>query len=393
MATNVKEFVEKIDTGLKATKDYKRFLYRFKIDGVSTKGVLDYSSKEWDKKTRISQAKEHVVNAKKQNKEIIIGLSENSTLDSLARFYFGTVCDDTEWTTNRKKSYNIYLGDCRTKDEIIEDDKKSIKLHQPKYKIGKKKIKDIRLADIDNLKVGMNKEGFSKQTKNGCSPRTQKKILIQILKPILVYAQDNKLLTDIPTIKAPTQTNNKKIVTEPIETIIKLYKSIHTLYEDNSFYRALFLFALYGRRWNEIRTIEWSDVNFLNNQYTIRAANNKIGSAQTYDLPADIVESLQGIQDNNKGLIFKSPITGKELHSPKKQLAHIKKDSGVTELTMHYFRHILVSAMGERGIATTVLSASLGHTNLETVNNFYLSANHTSSSKVANEAVQNILKG
>ena len=51
---------------------------------------------------------------------------------------------------------------------------------------------------------------------------------------------------------------------------------------------------------------------------------------------------------------------------------------------MHYFRHILVSAMGEVGVPTTILSASLGHTNLDTVNTFYLSANHTNSSKVVN---------
>jgi integrase len=55
---------------------------------------------------------------------------------------------------------------------------------------------------------------------------------------------------------------------------------------------------------------------------------------------------------------------------------------------MHYFRHILVSAMGEIGTATTVLSASLGHTNLATVNDFYLSANHTKGSRVANDAIE-----
>ncbi len=46
--------------------------------------------------------------------------------------------------------------------------------------------------------------------------------------------------------------------------------------------------------------------------------------------------------------------------------------------------------MGEMGTATTILSASLGHTNLDTVNNFYLSANHTKASSEANDIIKTI---
>ena len=59
---------------------------------------------------------------------------------------------------------------------------------------------------------------------------------------------------------------------------------------------------------------------------------------------------------------------------------------------MHYFRHILVSAMGETGTANTVLSASLGHTSLQTVNDYYLSANHTKASAQANQAITKLLE-
>ena len=36
---------------------------------------------------------------------------------------------------------------------------------------------------------------------------------------------------------------------------------------------ALFLFALYGRRWNEIRTLCWEDIDFQKEVYTIRKEN------------------------------------------------------------------------------------------------------------------------
>ena len=83
--------------------------------------------------------------------------------------------------------------------------------------------------------------------------------------------------------------------------------------------------------------------------------------------------------------------TGKELYPPKKQLAKLKTSVGIENLIMHYFRHILISAMGEAGTATTILSASLGHTNLDTVNNFYLSANHTKASQEANKTIDTLV--
>lgn len=49
--------------------------------------------------------------------------------------------------------------------------------------------------------------------------------------------------------------------------------------------------------------------------------------------------------------------------------------------------------MGESGVAGTILSASLGHTNLDTVNQFYLSANHTKASVEANKALGIIVSG
>lgn len=47
----------------------------------------------------------------------------------------------------------------------------------------------------------METKGYTKQTQNGCSPRTIKKVLIQTLKPIMQYAYDNKVITDIPKIE------------------------------------------------------------------------------------------------------------------------------------------------------------------------------------------------
>jgi len=286
----------------------------------------------------------------------------NSTLNHIAQEYFDKKCEQTAWTKARRENYALYW----------------------EKSIGNKKVRDIRQIHIDTVKTQMMKKGHSKQSENGVSPRTVKKTLVQVLKPILEYAKANKIIDDLPTFDVPKQTRQKKIVNDAGTKLATLYQTTMSLYAEDPFYRALFLFALYGRRWNEIRTLQWSDIDYLNGTYTIRAENNKINMTQTYELASPIAEALSVIKDDNRGLIFKSPTTGRELYPPKRQLAKLKEAANIPELTMHYFRHILVSAMGELGTATTVLSASLGHVNLDTVNNFYLSANHIKASKEAN---------
>jgi integrase len=237
----------------------------------------------------------------------------------------------------------------------------------------------------------METKGKGKQTIDGCSPRTIIQVIAKILKPILQFAVDNDVLTKIPKIEVPKiPKDDKKKVTNATDKFIMLYKSIITLYKNDPFYRALFLFAWYGRRWNEIRTLEWNDIDFLNSSYTIRAVNNKSGLEQQYDLPIAISEALQHIKD--RGLVFPSPVTGGYLFPPKRQLKKIKEYANIPELTMHYFRHILVSTMGESGVADSILSASLGHSvNSNLVKTTYQTINHKKSSKEANNAIDTIV--
>lgn len=368
MAVDRKQFVHKVDVGIKADKTYTKFYLSFKLDDKTKQKVLDFTGKQWDKKTRISQAKRELQNLKDKQVDTGVNFTENTRLNDVADIFFTMACDNTDWTKSRKDTYTLYCSNA----------------------IGKKPIKNIRQVDIDKLRKSMETKGYSKQNENGCSPRTIKKVLIQIVKPILQYAKDNKVIDEIPTIKTPKQKRQKKLVVDATAKLTTLYKTIMSMYEDNPFYRGLFLFALYGRRWNEIRTLQWSDINQLNATYTIREENNKIGQNQTYELSQPIIDAISEIKDDHEGLIFKSPVTGKELYPPKKQLARLKEQASIPELTMHYFRHILVSAMGEAGTASTILSASLGHTNLDTVNQFYLSANHVKASKETNLTIEHI---
>ena len=80
-------------------------------------------------------------------------------------------------------------------------------------------------------------------------------------------------------------------------------------------------------------------------------------------------------------LVFKSPQTNRMLNSPRRQLSKLKDETGIQELTMHYFRHLLATALSEYGAAAPVMSAALGHTRSDSVDIYYRSANHLKGSQ------------
>jgi len=376
-----KEFKNVMDQpkGLRANKDYTRFYYRFKIDGREYNKVFDYSQKTWDKKIRKTNATEEAI---KHRKEII-----NNDSDFTIDTKFTDLTEEyikNKWNAEYNKDQKKWIANSKWHNEKI------IMLDHYIYPhIKDKKASAIKERDIDRIRLAMEKQGYGRQNKDGCSPRTIRKVLLQVLKPILDYGYRNGALKKMPEFDVPDKPD-KKEVDNGTERLTTLYRTITTLYADNHFYRALFLFALFGRRWNEIRTLQWTDINFNEECYTIRPENSKIKKKKTYTLAKDIMEALSHFRDS-KGLVFISPVTGRELSLPKVQIAKLKKASGIEELTLHYFRHIMATALSDVGMVGTVLSASLGHNNTQTVDNYYRTANSLKGSQEATTAIEHIL--
>ena len=373
MASVPKEFINVISSlrGLRANKDFTRFHYRFKVLDKEHYKTIDYTKKTWTPKVRKDMARKEAEDFKEQKRiELENPFNPDTKLNYIKDEYFTKKCIDSDWNKARKRLYELYIEPF----------------------IGNKKVSRIIENDIDTIRKNMETTNYHQHMKGGNSIRSIEKVLLQTLKPILEYAESNgALIKKIPQINIPNRKKNrKKVVNNGSQKLSLLYNVIQKRYEHDPFYRALFLFALFGRRWNEIASLEWTDIDFTNNSYAIQAENNKIGNQQTYDLPELIKIPLLELKDT-QGLIFKSPKTGKKLHPPRKQLAKIKEESNIPELTMHYFRHILVTALGESGTAATVLSASLGHTRADTVDKHYRSINHLKGSQDANKQLENII--
>ncbi len=380
MPSNMQEYIYNVSEGLKANKDYTKFRYRTQIGNKEYTKTINYTKKTWNLKDRKKYAISEALSFREQKEHDIFNpFSSDSTFDFIADAYFTTSCTVTDWNKERQRLYELHI----------------------KPYIGKKKISRVLEYDIDAIRTEMKKVSHAKYSEKkvgavakSLSDRTVEKVLLQVLKPILVYAHSNGAISRMPTIKTGSTTKasqRKKTVTDATSKVISLYVAIHKRYNDDPFYRAMFLFAFWGRRWNEIKTMKWESIRLDEHTATVEAENNKVGLVQVYYLSDDIVDALSKIPDEHKGLVFKSPVTHREMSSPRKQLKKIKEDTGVDDLTMHYFRHLFVTAGGEHGMANTIMSAALGHTRSDTVDKHYRTINHLKSSKDAVKQLEQLL--
>ncbi|MEA1880276.1 MAG: tyrosine-type recombinase/integrase [Campylobacterota bacterium] len=361
MAINLKDFKPtKYPNLYKSIQAHEKNGYKYllwaKIEGKLHKKILGYSKKDnlTDRSANIKADKE------KLNIEAGYTSTAKITLDKLFDFYFETLDTSKQWTHKKKYIYEHYV----------------------KSQLGKKRIENIREMDIQGI--------LNQLAKQGLSPRTRKSVM-EVLNPLFRFATTNKYLRDNPTIgitvKVPSQ---KKIVTNATELFKKVYAGINAYYHDNPYYRALFLFGFTGRRKSEILNLKWENIDFTHLYYWIE--DTKTDDQQKYQLPEYLIEPLQAIKDDRKGLVFKSPITGKKIVNIDRQMRQLKKFLELDTLSMHYMRNILVSALAEQGIEAITLSGILGHKDPNTINK-YLSINHHKSSQIGLSKVGDIIEG
>ena len=388
MAINLQDFKQtKYPNLYKSIQPHDKHGFKYllwaKVEGKLHKKILGYSKRDnlTDRSANLKADKE------KSSIEAGFISTNKISLDKLFELYFETLDTSKQWTHKKKYIYNHYVGtskdDSSTPKKITrkptEEEQKRQRLFDKK-KIGKKKLDNIREMDIQSI--------LNELAKQGLSPRTRKSVM-EVLNPLFKFATSNKYLRDNPTlgitVKVPSQ---KKIVTNATELFKKVYAGINAYYHDNPYYRALFLFGFTGRRKSEILNLKWENIDFTHNYYWIE--DTKTDDQQKYQLPHYLIEPLQAIKDDRRGLVFKSPITGKKIINIDRQMRQLKKFLDLETLTMHYMRNILVSTLAEQGIEAITLSGILGHKDPNTITK-YLSINHHKSSQIGLSKVGDII--
>jgi len=350
MAINPKDYPNQIKPALKANDTFNKFYYRFTYDKKAYKGIIDYSSKSWNKRDRIKYAEAELSKARIEAEK---NIDTDAKINDIVELYFETL-----------------------KDGAYKNSRKSYYERRIKKTLGNKKAKDVLPMHIQKI--------INKNIKDGDSPRTAKQA-IEVLSPAFNIARANRIIVHNPCLDVKiTLPKAKKIVVNATQRLTDIYQAIMRLYIDNPFYRAFFLLALQGRRKGEIINLRWEDVSFEYDYYFL--ANTKNDEEQKVFLPPNVKNALYEFQQKS-GWVFESPINkGNRISDAKRQTAKLKEELGEW-FTMHYTRNVMVSAMAEQGIDAIYMSGALGHNDPNTINK-YLTMNYMKGSKIASDMIQ-----
>ena len=351
------------DIGLPNIKRHKKnklkFLFQFKQDGKKIRKIIKLKERpNWtlrDYKRELMK----ILAELKNDAEAGYLQNEKMRVDELFELFMENNPQSPSWDKKRREIYKRYVRE----------------------EIGSKRLRDVKPLHIGRI--------ISKMRDKGLSANTQNKVLV-ILRPMFEFAIKNKLLKENPASEIHIkQKDTKKIVTNAQEKLKAVFNAIMDLYEDDPYYRAFFLFALSGRRKSEILTLRWENIDLANNYYWI--ADAKPNENQRYDLPPLIKEALLELGVRKKGWVFFSFNNPKEhLKKPDRQVDRLKKYLNMPEFSLHYCRHILASALIEKGIPASIVSGVLGHKNATTINK-YVSINYHTSTALANKELLEII--
>jgi len=339
----------------------REFLFDFRIDGTRYRKVLTIHERSgWNKADYVRQAQTELVEFRRQTETNIGGttIDPSTKLDVAYEMWSKTLDHSKRWTATKMSFYERYL----------------------KEPLGSKKLDTIQEHHIWTIIRKMQSEEMATRTIN---------TTLEILKPLFDFCIKNKAIRDNPTrFIVLKKENTKKIVTNGSEMFRLIFEGINDYYATQPFYRALFLFGFTGRRKSEILKLEWNNVDTENGYYWIEDTKN--GSKQKYELPLFIKESIMQIPNTRTGLVFKSPVTGRMMDNIDRQMGRLKQHLNMPELTLHYMRNVLVSALAEQGTEAITLSGVLGHRDATTINK-YLSLNHFNSSQKGNVTIGHII--
>ena len=129
-------------------------------------------------------------------------------------------------------------------------------------------------------------------------------------------------------------------------------------------YKVMFFFLLRGRRKGEVLKLKWSDVDLELGKYVIQNYNSKTRDWEEYFLDHELLVELQALKQlsGNNEYVFTNPKTNTKFADiPRQFWEHIKEKTGIENMRIHDFRHLLGFTMINNGVSLESIGKALGH--------------------------------
>lgn len=122
-----------------------------------------------------------------------------------------------------------------------------------------------------------------------------------------------------------------------------------------------YISLLTGARKGNVLSMNWKEINFIANTWTIRETKN--GESQIIHLPEQAIEILQKrALLKSSDWVFPSPGSSSgHIEEPKKAWKRILENAGIEDLRIHDLRRTLGSWQAATGANSYIIGKSLGH--------------------------------
>ncbi|WP_323594849.1 tyrosine-type recombinase/integrase [Aliarcobacter butzleri] len=377
----------------------------YKDDGqiLSSKikdGVIINSNIIFTKPYKIQVRASKMINGKRiQSKKIMVFNSNTTLLDAIkkASKVYENLMNELSVETYIKqeftpdmsynKVYQLYLeykvAQYEARDDKKEFSRKKIEQFHNKWlkSILNKPIGMIDEEDIHKIVSSIKRAGFSERTS---------RFVYQYVNPIFKYFNmkaakfginipSPALQRDLPPL------NNERGLELTLEEIKDLFKELKDY--PISPVREIFMFLMHGRRFGEVVTLEWADINFEENTYTVRALNNKARVDMIYHLSKRLKDVLENIGIKNSGYVFTKINNKNEPYS----IASIRNHWNNKPIVLHQIRNCIATYLKNKmGIGDDVTGAILGHKQNKTITSRYGKINYYSFGKVIDNMLDEI---
>jgi integrase len=311
----------------------KIYVGRFEVNKKKYKRILGYENDEFKTNEKIAfikkeQLKESIKSGKILRKKEI-------KFNELWEMYLDHIKSSQAYTSKtiitKTSTYNKHM----------------------KNEFGNKNINDIDINSIQNFANKLLKTNKPKTVDNYTSD------LSSIFKFAIkrnLYDKENP----VKNIELPKY-DNERVFPLNEDEVKKLFNTIINFHEP--LWRGVYTFLLQGRRKDEVLSITWEDIDLKQKIYTIKYQENKAKKNMTFEMTDELYEILVNIKDK-KGLVFKSPVTGKKIKNIRYAWDRILKAANIDKhITTHELRHLLgYTLLNDTSATLEQTAAVLGQT-------------------------------